>query len=158
MTTAAFTGSFDPITNGHTDLITRAALLFETILVAVGPNSAKNNLFDRDERVALAEAALNELQNVHVITYDGLTADFAVEHNVQTFIRGMRTSVDLDYEYRMAWMNRHLNPQVDTMYLTPEKQNMGISSTVIREVARYQGDVTPFVHPAVAKALQQKFA
>lgn len=158
MTIAAFTGSFDPITHGHTDLIARAAQLFDLVLVAVGPNSAKRNLFDREERVSLAQAALAHIENVEVVVYDGLTAEFAAKHNVNTFVRGMRTSVDLDYEYRMAWMNRHLNPQVDTMYLTPEKQYMGISSTVIRDVARHHGDITPFVHPTVASALQAKFA
>lgn len=169
-TIAAFTGSFDPITNGHTDLILRASRLFDRILVAVGPNRAKKTLFSREERVTMTQQVIAALSDeatetatqpvkatIEVVTYDGLTVDFAADHQVDIFIRGIRNAVDMSYEYPIAWANHNLQPDTDTLFLTPAKEHLGTSSTIVREIASYQGDVSAYVHPIVNQAIQAKF-
>ena len=153
---AIYPGTFDPLTNGHTDLIQRAAKMFDTVLVAVANNPSKKPCFSLEERVELANTILNHLGNVKVIGFSGLLADLARDHNANVLIRGIRAVSDFDYEFQLANMNRRLNPDLESVFLTPAEQNSFISSTLVKEVARHNGDVSEFVDPVIVKALKTK--
>ncbi|GAB0110012.1 MULTISPECIES: pantetheine-phosphate adenylyltransferase [Pseudoalteromonas] len=153
---AIYPGTFDPLTNGHTDLIQRAAKMFDTVLVAVANNPSKKPCFNLEERVELANSILSHLDNVKVIGFSGLLADLARDHNANVLIRGIRAVSDFDYEFQLANMNRRLNPDLESVFLTPAERNSFISSTLVKEVARHNGDVSEFVDPVIVKALKTK--
>ncbi|MBS0383154.1 MAG: pantetheine-phosphate adenylyltransferase [Proteobacteria bacterium] len=152
---AVYPGTFDPITNGHGDLVARAAPLFDKVIVAVAKSSGKTPRFDLDERVALARAALAGIPNVEVRGFDTLLADFVTQCGAGVILRGLRAVSDFEYEFQLASMNRHLIPQAETLFLTPAEEWSFISSSLVREIASLGGDVANFVHPAVRKALRQ---
>ena len=155
-TKAIYPGTFDPLTNGHTDLVIRAARLFDEVILAVAANPSKQPMFSLDERVDLAQQVFAGLPNVQVVGFSGLLADFARIHQAQVLIRGVRAVADFEYEFQLASMNRQLNPDLDSLFMTPSEKNMFISSTLVKEVARHGGDVSPFVAPRVLDALKRK--
>ena len=151
---AMYPGTFDPITLGHEDLVRRAAVLFDKVIVAIADNpGGKAPMFTTDERVAMAANALADLDNVEVTGYAGLTVDFARDHGLRVIIRGLRAVSDFEYEFQLANMNRHLTDEVETAFLTPTEKYMFISSTLVKEVAELGGDVGEFVSPKVKLAL-----
>jgi pantetheine-phosphate adenylyltransferase len=157
-TSALYPGTFDPITNGHQDLIRRAASIFERVVVAIAANPSKAPLFSLEERVGLAREVLADIANVEVRGYSGLTVKFAEEHGLGVMVRGLRAVSDFEFEFQLATMSRHLNGEVETVFLTPTEQFNFISSTLIREIASFGGNVSEFVHPLVAEALRERFA
>jgi pantetheine-phosphate adenylyltransferase len=154
-TTVIYPGTFDPITNGHIDLVNRASKLFEHVIVAVAINPTKTPAFSLEKRVELAEKTLADLPNVEVCGFEGLLVDIAREKQAQVIIRGLRAVSDFEHEFQLAGMNRHMEPNVETMFLTPAEQFSYISSSLVREVAALGGDVSAFVAPCVAKALAE---
>lgn len=152
---AVYPGTFDPITNGHGDLVARAAPLFDRLIVAVAASSGKTPRFALAERVELARAALADLPNVQVSGFDGLLATFLTERGAGVILRGLRAVSDFEYEFQLASMNRHLIPQAETLFLTPAEEWSFISSSLVREIASLGGDVSDFVHPAVQTALRR---
>ena len=153
---ALYPGTFDPLTNGHEDLIKRAAKMFDTVILAIAHNPSKQPCFDLKQRVALAEEILQPLKNVKVIGFSGLLVDLAKQQNANVLIRGIRAVSDFDYEFQLANMNRRLHPDLESVFLTPSERNSFISSTLVKEVAIHNGDVSEFVHPLVARALEEK--
>jgi len=154
---AMYPGTFDPITLGHEDLVRRAAVLFDNVVVAIAANTgSKTPMFSVDERVEMARAALADLANVEVRRYGGLTVDFALEHDLRVIIRGLRAVSDFEYEFQLANMNRHLTDEVETAFLTPTEKYTFISSSLVREVAELGGDVSGFVSKEVLKALKER--
>lgn len=153
---AMYPGTFDPITLGHEDLVRRACRLFDRVVVAIAANPGKEPMFTLDERVALARDALAGVGNVEVSGYDGLTVDFALEHDLAVIVRGLRAISDFEYEFQLANMNRHLTDEVETAFLTPTEKYTYISSSLVREVARLGGDISEFVPANVRKALLQR--
>jgi pantetheine-phosphate adenylyltransferase len=153
---AIYPGTFDPVTNGHTDLVRRAAGIFDQVLVAIAANPHKAPMFTLEERVDLARRVLNGIPNVEVVGYDGLTVDFMRQHDIRIVVRGLRAVSDFEFEFQLANMQRHLLPQMETVFLTPQEQFTFISSTMIREIARMGGTVEQFVDPLVATALRGK--
>src|SRR2546430_3067041 len=153
---AVYPGSFDPITRGHEDLIRRARTFADRVVVAVAVNVAKQPLFTLDERVALIREAVAD-PGVEIRSFDGLLADFARAAGATVILRGLRAVSDFEYEFQMALMNRNLAPGVETVFLVPAFDLTYLSSSLVREVARFGGDVSRLVHPAVRKALQTKF-
>ncbi len=154
--TAIYPGTFDPLTNGHTDLITRAARLFDRVVVAVAENPAKGTAFTLDERVALAREVLAPLDNVEVQGFTTLLVDFAREVGARVLVRGLRAVSDFEYEFQLASMNRRLAPEVETVFLTPDEQYGFVSSSLVKEICRLGGDVSSFVHPRVAVELERR--
>ena len=157
MKTAVYAGSFDPITRGHEDLIHRSLEFLGRIVVAVAINPAKQPLFSPEERVALIRAAVGDDPRVEVRQFHGLLADFAREVGANMLIRGLRAVSDFEYEFKMSLMNRHLSPRLETVFMIQSLDTTYISSSLVREVARFRGDVTGLVHPAVADALRARF-
>ena len=155
---AVYPGTFDPLTNGHIDLVQRAAPLFGRLVVSIAENPVKGPSFSLDERIALAREALHGTPRVEVVGYRTLLADFVREVGAGVILRGLRAVSDFEYEFQLASMNRHLIPEAETLFLTPAEQWGFISSSLVREVARFGGDVSGFVHPAVMAALKRKFA
>lgn len=155
---AVYPGTFDPLTNGHIDLVERAAPLFEKLVVAVAESAGKGPAFPLAERVALAQRAMGHLHNVEIRGFDTLLAGFVNELGAGVILRGLRAVSDFEYEFQLASMNRHLIPHVETLFLTPAEEFSFISSSLIREIARLGGDVSGFVHPAVLEALKLRFA
>ena len=153
---AMYPGTFDPITLGHEDLVRRATRLFDRVVVAIAANPGKEPMFSLDERVALARSVLDEFDNVEVTGYEGLTVEFAREHDLQVIIRGLRAISDFEYEFQLANMNRHLNDEVETAFLTPTETYTYISSSLVREIASLGGDISEFVSPTVKKALLER--
>ncbi|HEX7237146.1 MAG TPA: pantetheine-phosphate adenylyltransferase [Gammaproteobacteria bacterium] len=151
-----YPGTFDPITRGHEDLIRRCVRLFDQVVVAIASNPKKAPLFTLDERVALAKEVLRDLPEVSVTGYTGLTVEFAREKGFKAIIRGLRAVSDFKYEFQLATMNRHLIEGVETVFLTPSEHHTFISSSLVREIAEFGGDVSAFVHPVVAERLKQK--
>ncbi len=158
MQTAVYPGTFDPITNGHSDLVDRAARLCDRVIVAIAHDSSKAPAFPVEQRVALASAVFADCPNVQVTAFEGLLMDFAREQGAHVVIRGLRAVSDFEYEFQLASMNRRLAPEVETIFLTPAEQYSFISSSLVREIARLGGDVSEFVHPLVQQALQAKYA
>lgn len=156
--TALYAGSFDPITNGHTDLIKRSLAFVDRLVVGVAINVSKQPLFAVEERMALIRAAVDDDARVDVRSFQGLMVDFAREAGVGVVLRGLRAVADFEYEYQMALMNRHLAPQLETMFMVPSLEVSYLSSSLVREVARFGGDIDRLVHPAVAAALRAKYA
>jgi len=157
--TAIYPGTFDPITNGHSDLVQRASRIFDRVILAVatgGQSGAKMPVFSVEERVAMAKDVLADVANVEVIKFDGLLVDFVEKQNAQVILRGLRAVSDFEYEFQLASMNRHLNENVETLFLTPAEQYSYISSSLVREIAALGGDVSPFVHEEVATALNNR--
>lgn len=153
---AMYPGTFDPITRGHEDLVRRACRLFDRVVVAVAANPGKEPMFSLVERVTLAEDALAGIDNVEVTGYDGLTVDFAREHNLAVIVRGLRAISDFEYEFQLANMNRHLTADVETAFLTPTEKYTYISSSLVREIAKLGGDISEFVPPNVHEAIMQR--
>lgn len=149
-----YPGTFDPITNGHLDLAQRAARLFEQVIIAVAKNSNKEPLFDLDQRIQLASKALENLNNVKVIGFEGLLIAFAKQHNAHVILRGLRAVSDFEYEFQLASMNRNMMPTLETLFLTPAEQHSFISANLVREIANLGGDVAQFVPANVAQALK----
>lgn len=157
--TAIYPGTFDPVTNGHSDLVQRASRIFDRVILAVAKgeqNGGKKPVFSADERVSLAEDVLADMANVEVIQFDGLLVDFVQKQNAQVILRGLRAVSDFEYEFQLASMNRHLNEKIETMFLTPAEQYSYISSSLVREIAALGGDVSPFVHEKVVTALNNR--
>ena len=152
---AVYPGTFDPITNGHVDLVERASPLFETLIVGVAASPSKGPALPLELRVQLAREALAGCTNVEVRGFDSLLAHFVREIDAGVLLRGLRAVSDFEYEFQMASMNRHLIPEVETLFLTPAEQYSFISSSLVREIARLGGDVSGFVPPAVATALRE---
>ncbi len=155
---AIYPGTFDPVTNGHLDLIARASRLYDKVIVAVAVNRGKTPLFSLDERVALAKAVTPEFSNVQVIGFDNLLVDCANQHGANVILRGLRAVSDFEYEFQLAGMNRRLAPQLETVFLTPAEQYEFISSSMIREIAQLGGDVSCFVPDIVHQRLIEKFS
>lgn len=151
--TALYPGTFDPITNGHSDLVQRAARLFDRVIVAVAANPGKTPAWSLEKRVELARAVLADLPNVEVCGFNSLLADYVVERRAQVILRGLRAVSDFEREFQLAGMNRRLAPQVETLFLTPAEQYAYISSSLVREIAALGGDVSAFVHEQVKQAL-----
>jgi len=154
--TAIYPGTFDPVTNGHCDLIERASRLFNHVIVAVAANPKKVPMFTLEERVSLAQQALANLTNVEVCGFDTLLADYAHNRGAQVILRGLRAVSDFEFEFQMAGMNRQLAPDIETLFLTPAEKYTYISSSLVKEVAALGGDVTAFVHPVVSAALSNR--
>ena len=151
-----YPGTFDPITNGHLDLIKRATRLFDKVIVAVANSSGKSPLFDLEERINLVEKATVDLESVEVCGFQGLLVDLAKEKNATVLLRGLRAVSDFEYEFQLANMNRELAPEVESLFLTPAQKYSFISSTLVREVASLGGDVSRFVPPTVLQELLKK--
>ena len=158
MNTVVYPGTFDPITNGHTNLVERAAKLFDKIIIAVAASPKKRPLFPLETRVQLAQEVLSHLDNVEVIGFENLLAEFVKEHDANVILRGLRAVSDFEYEFQLADMNRRLVPQAESMFLTPDNHLSYISSTLIREIAALGGDVEEFVSPVVNSALKKHFS
>lgn len=155
---AVYPGTFDPVTNGHTDLIERGSKLFDHVVVGVASSPSKAPWFDLATRVAMIEGAIAHLPNVTVVGFSGLLVDFAKQQNADVLIRGLRAVSDFDYEFQLANMNRRLSPDLESVFLTPAEENSFISSTLVKEVALHQGNVSEFVHPSVKLALEKAIA
>lgn len=153
-----YPGTFDPITNGHLDVLQRAAKLFDRVTVAVAISTPKNALFSTEQRVELIRANLGELPNVNVVSFDGLLVEFARKQQAQAIIRGLRALSDFEFEFNMALMNRHLDPQVETIFVMPKEAYSYTSSSLVKQIAKLGGDIAHFVPPNVASALQQVMA
>lgn len=154
--TAIYPGTFDPITLGHQDLIQRASTIFDKVIVAVAINPGKAPTFTLEERVELAKQSLSGISNVEVCGFEGLLINVAVEKGAKVIIRGLRAVSDFEYEFQLAGMNRRMKPEVETLFLTPADQYAYLSSSLVREIATLGGDVSEFVAPAVAAALNSK--
>jgi len=163
MRVGVYPGTFDPITNGHTDIILRATRLVDKLVIGVARNAGKGPIFSTDERVEIVRKELAELDNgahdrVEVRPFDNLLMHFAMSVGAAVIIRGLRAVSDFEYEFQMAGMNRNLYPDVETLFLTPSEQYTFISATIVREIAKFGGDVSQFVHPAVMVRLREKAA
>lgn len=156
MTRAIYPGTFDPLTRGHEDLVRRAAKLFESLVVAVADSRGKNPIFSPDERLAIARETLNHYPNVEIVGFSGLLVNFVRQQKADVVIRGLRAVSDFEYEFQMAGMNRHLMPEVETIFMTPTDQYQFISGTLVREIALMGGDVSKFVAPSVQEWLRKK--
>ncbi len=153
---AIYPGTFDPITNGHTDIVHRATRIFDRVIVAVAVSTSKQTVFTVEERLKMATTVFKDDDKVDVRSFDGLVTMFAREQNARIIIRGLRAVSDFEYEFQMAGMNRQLNEETETVFLTPAEQFSYISSSLVREVAALGGDVSKFVHADVMKALQSR--
>lgn len=153
-----YPGSFDPITNGHLDVINRAATLFDEVIVAVALNEQKQSLFPAEERVALIHEVSATMPNIRIARFDGLLMDFARKEQATAVVRGLRAVSDFEFEFQMALMNRKLEPQIETIFLMPAEKYTYLSSRIVKEIARLGGDVSSFVPVSVAKALRERFA
>jgi pantetheine-phosphate adenylyltransferase len=154
---AVYPGTFDPFTRGHEDLVRRASMLFERVIVAVAASRGKGPVFSTEERVEIATGVLKPFPNVQVLGFDCLLMNFLREQNARVIVRGLRAVSDFEYEFQMAGMNQKLYPDVETVFLTPAEEYMFISATMVREIARLGGDVSQFVQPQVLAQLRLKF-
>ena len=153
---ALFPASFDPVTNGHLDLIHRARRVFPELVVAVAKNIGKTGIFDIDERLDMMTSVLGEHTGVRVTTFDGLVVDFAHEIGAGVIIRGLRANADFEYEFEMALMNRHMKPEIETLFLMTSQEYFYVSSSRLKELVHFGADVSEWVHPIVAKYLREK--
>ena len=156
--TAIYPGTFDPITKGHVDIVQRGCRMFDRMIVAVAPNKAKNPLFSLDERVELVATSLADFSQVEVRSFATLLVEFARQCGARVIVRGLRAVSDFEYEFQLAGMNRRLEPEVETVFLTPSEQFAFLSSTMVREIAMLGGDVSAFVDPVVKTALDKKYS
>jgi pantetheine-phosphate adenylyltransferase len=156
MKTGVYPGTFDPITHGHTDIIARSLRVFDKVIVAVAPNPTKRPLFDLAERVAMVKLVTTGLPHVEVVTFKGLLVDYVQKRKAHAVIRGLRAISDFEYEFQMALVNRKLNKSVETVFLMPSEEYSYLTSTLIKEVARFGGRLTDFLHPQVAQRLLQR--
>ena len=152
-TIAIYPGSFDPITNGHVDLIHRACKLFDNVIIAITQNTNKDSFLSIDQRVKAVESAIEPLTNTRVLSFDSLLVDFAREHNAQIIIRGLRAVSDFDYEFQLSGMNKRLNPAIETLFMTPSEEFANISSSLVREILFLGGDISQFVPESVKTIL-----
>jgi len=152
-TIAIYPGSFDPITNGHVDLIHRACKLFDKVIIAIAQNANKDSFLSIDQRVIAVETAIEPLTNTRVLSFDSLLVDFAREHNAQIIIRGLRAVSDFDYEFQLSGMNKRLNPTIETLFMTPSEEFANISSSLVREILSLGGDISQFVPESVKTIL-----
>lgn len=157
MRIAIYPGTFDPITYGHLDIIIRALSLFDKLIVTIAENSSKEPLFDLEERIELISEATNELENLEVDHTGGLIVDFAKKKQAVALVRGLRFVSDFEFEFQMAWMNRHLDDNITTIFLMPHRRYAHLNSTVIREIAELGGDIDVFVPPGVSRKLKEMF-
>ncbi|MBK6336865.1 MAG: pantetheine-phosphate adenylyltransferase [Betaproteobacteria bacterium] len=158
MLKVVYPGTFDPFTRGHEDLTRRAARLFDHVVVGVAHSRSKQPYFTTDERVEMAREVLSAYPNVEVKPFSSLLMDFVHAQGARVILRGLRAVSDFEYEFQMAGMNRNLHPEVETLFLTPGEQYMFVSATIVREIAKFGGDVSPFVHPLVYSRLRAKVA
>lgn len=156
MAIAVYTGSFDPITNGHLDVIRRGAKLFDKLVIGVLNNSEKTPLFSDEERVNIIREVTADIKNIEIRSFNGLAVDFAVENHAQVFLRGLRATTDFEYELQMAQTNRILNASIDTLFLTTSLEYAYLSSTIVKEVASYGGDISKFVPELVVREMAKK--
>jgi pantetheine-phosphate adenylyltransferase len=156
MRTAIYPGSFDPLTNGHFDVVQRAAKLFDRIIVAVAKNEGKKPLFSLQERLALVKEATAGMPNVEADSFEGLLVEYAVQKKAQAIVRGLRAVSDFEFEFQLALMNRKLNENIETIFMMPKDTYTFLSSRIVKEIAQLGGDVSPFVLPNVQLALRQK--
>jgi pantetheine-phosphate adenylyltransferase len=154
---AIYAGSFDPITRGHEDLVRRSLEFVDRLVVAVATNVTKQPLFSAAERIELIRAAVGDDPRIEIQQFDGLLVDFARHVGARLLIRGLRAVADFEYEFQMALMNRHLSPEIETVFMVPSLETTYISSSLVRQVAHFRGDVDGLVHPAVARALARRF-
>lgn len=154
--TAVYPGTFDPVTSGHQDLVVRTAQMFDRVIVAIADNPDKRPLFGLSERIDLAKEALSDAQHVEIMGFSGLLIDFVREQNAQVILRGLRAVSDFEYEFQLASMNRRLDRNIETVFLTPSERYTFVSASLVKEIARYGGDVSEFVHPVVHDALKRK--
>ncbi len=157
MRRAIYPGSFDPVTNGHLDVIERARKLFDEVIVAVAHNDEKEELFTLQERLDLLQETVGKIDNVRIAQFEGLLVEFAMEQKARAVIRGLRAVSDFEFEFQMALMNRKLETGVETIFLMPKEEYTYLSSRIIKEIARLGGDISGFVPACVAKALNRKF-
>lgn len=157
-TKAIYPGTFDPMTNGHLDIVTRAALIFDHVILAIAASPGKKPMFTLDERVALATQVTSHLNNVEVIGFSDLMANFAKAQGANVLVRGLRAVSDFEYEMQLANMNRHLLPTLESVFMMPSKEWSFISSSLVKEVARHGGDITPFLPQEVTQALMEKIS
>jgi len=158
MKTAVYPGTFNPITNGHIDLVERAARLFDKVIVAIGVNKQKSTSLSTERRVELATKVLAHLDNVEVCSFDTLLIEFVRHRGADVILRGLRTVADFEYEFQLVGMNRALDPGIETIFMAPDEHLSYISSTLVREIASYGGDISGFVHPLVLEAMRQHLA
>jgi pantetheine-phosphate adenylyltransferase len=151
-----YPGTFDPFTRGHVDLVRRAARLFDSVIVAIADSESKRPYFSAAERIGMAREVLRPFRNVEVLGFSSLLMEFVQGQGAQAILRGLRAVSDFEYEFQMAGMNRNLYPDVETLFLTPDEKYMFISATIVREIARFGGDVSKFVHPHVADQLRRR--
>jgi pantetheine-phosphate adenylyltransferase len=156
MIKAVYPGTFDPLTRGHEDLVRRGSRLFGSLVLGIADSRAKRTFFTLDERIGMARDVLGDLSNVTVVGFAGLLTDFVRAQNARVVLRGLRAVSDFEYEFQLAGMNRALNPDFETVFLTPGEQHMFISATLVREIATLGGDVSKFVHPKVCEKLSAK--
>ena len=154
---AVYPGTFDPVTHGHTDLVSRAARVFEKVIVAIAESPHKAPLFSLDERIRMTKGELKGLDNVEVVGFDNLLMDFVHEMGAGVIVRGLRAVSDFEYEFQLASMNRHLAEEVETLFMTPDEAYSFISSSLVKEIARLDGDVSEFVGAEVRAALRERF-
>ena len=155
--TAIYPGSFDPCTNGHLDIIERSSRIFEKVIVAVLINSSKTPTFTVEERIDLLKTATAHIPNVEVVSFNGLLAQFAQDRNAKVIIKGLRAVSDFEYEFQMSLTNTKLNPNVETLFMTTKSENMYLSSSIVREVARYGGDISDMVPTVITDKIYKKF-
>lgn len=156
-TTAIYPGTFDPVTHGHTDLVARAARVFDRVVVAIAESPHKKPLFSLARRIEMTESVVGHIENVEVVGFDTLLIEFARETGANVLVRGLRAVSDFEYEFQLASMNRHLQPEIETMFLTPDENYSFISSSLVKEIARLGGDVSSFVSDGVSAALKEEF-
>ena len=154
---ALYPGTFDPITHGHTDLVSRAARVFDKVIIAIAESPHKTPFFSLEKRIELANSQLGHLDNIEIVGFSNLLVDFVQDKGASVIVRGLRAVSDFEYEFQLASMNRNLCEDVETMFLTPDEKYGFISSTLVREVARLGGDVSQFVGPEIEKALKEQF-
>jgi pantetheine-phosphate adenylyltransferase len=157
MLKVVYPGTFDPFTRGHEDLVRRAAKLFDRVVVGIADSESKRPAFGTAERVAMAREVVAPLGNVDVVPFSGLLMEFVHEQGARIVLRGLRAVSDFEYEFQMAGMNRNLYPEVETLFLTPSEQYMFVSATIVREIAKFGGDVSQYVHPHVQAKLREKY-
>ena len=156
--TAVYPGTFDPITNGHSDLVVRAARMFDHVVLAIADNPEKSPLFSLEERIELARTVLKSSDNIAVVGFSGLLIDFARECKAGVILRGLRAVSDFEYEFQLASMNRKLDSEIETVFLTPSENHTFVSASLVKEIARFGGDVSQFVNKVVHQSLVEKFS